>query len=373
MSASPSGASEETNPFLRYRDRLESYQHVTSGDVSDTEFVDIVGELDAAVAAVWGHGFTTTPLVDGQALLDETGAGDRLHIKAELETVGGSHKARHLFGAAVALELAERAGSVRAQRLAIASCGNAALAAAVIAQAGQRPLDVFVPEWAPPGTLEQLNSLGASVNICERRSGELGDPCHLRMRESVDGGATAFSVQGTDTPTSIDGARTIGWEIADQIPGPVADLTLWIQVGGGALATAVSTALADATVYPVQAEGCAPLRRAWDQLRPDFDFDAAKADPTSFMWPWDEPSSAATGILDDITYDWLPLARQTLRSGGEPVVASESAILEAGALARAHTDFDVSFTGTAGLAGLLAARPESGHHVVLFSGVDRGD
>ena len=122
----------------------------------------------------------------------------------------------------------------------------------------------------------------------------------------------------------------------------------------------------------MQAEGCAPLRRAWDHLAPDFDFDAAAADPDTYMTPWDDPHSVATGILDDITYDWVPLLERTRATGGWPVVAPESLIVEAHRLAREHTAIAVSPTGSAGLAGLLTEPPDAAVRVgLLFTGVDR--
>ncbi len=363
------------NPFLRYRDRLDSYEPVRSGAMTDDRFVEIVQELDAAVSAVEGHGFVETPLVDGTALAQEAGLDVELIIKSEPHNVGGSHKARHLFGVALHMAVADALapGDVQAdQRLAIASCGNAALGASVIAKAMNRPLDVFVPVWADEAVVSKLDEFGATVNRCERREGEAGDPCYLRFSEAVQGGALAFSVQGSDTPTTFDGGRTLGWELADQTADGGGLDALYIQVGGGALATAVSLAMPNVRLHPVQAEGCAPLRRAWDLLAPDFDFDAAAASPGDFMTPWDEPQSFASGILDDVTYDWLPLLRRTRETGGEPVVADESLIVRAYDLAHSVTDVPVCSTGAAGFAGLLAQPPSGRERVgVLFTGIDR--
>ena len=47
------------------------------------------------------------------------------------------------------------------------------------------------------------------------------------------------------------------------------------------------------------------------------------------MWPWDDPRSAADGILDDETYDWLGVLEAMDGGGGSPVVAPEAAIIEA--------------------------------------------
>jgi threonine synthase len=361
----------ETNPFLRYRERLDSYAAVRDGQMPDEQWVEIVSSLDAAISGVEGHGFEETPVVEASALASAAGLDLDLWIKAEPHNVGGSHKARHLMGVAIAMLVDEALGAPKAERLAIASCGNAAMGAGVIAAAMQRPLDVFVPTWADTTVVDRLNELGSRVNYSERRDGEAGDPAYLRFREAVESGARAFSVQGTDTPTTFDGGRTLGWELADQLR----DIeVLYIQVGGGALATSVSMAIPAARLHPVQAAGCAPLRRAWDLLKPEFDFESAAANPDSFMWPWDDPQSFASGILDDITYDWLPLLTRTHESGGEPIVAAELLIRSAYDMAHAHTDIPVCSTGSSGLAGLLAQPPSTRERaVLLFTGIDRSE
>ena len=357
------------NPFLRYRERLDSYAPVNSGAMSDAQFVEIVEGLDSAIAEVEGHGFVETPVYDGSVLADALGFEIDLHIKSEVDNVGGSHKARHLMGVALHMLVAEAQGAPITNELAIASCGNAAMGAGVLAAAMKRPLQVYVPVWADEVVVARLNDLGASVNHCERREGEAGDPAYLRFSEAIVSGAAPFCVQGTDQPTTFDGGRTLGWEFDDQAPG--IDV-IYVQVGGGALATSVSRAMPDARLYPVQAEGCAPLRRAWDLISQDFDFDAAAADASSYMWPWDNPESLADGILDDITYDWLPLLKRTYATGGEPVVAPEATIVDAHRLARTHTDINVAATGSAGLAGLITQPPPPGSVTgIIFSGTAR--
>ena len=359
----------EDHPFLRYRERLDSYAAARAGGVSDDRFVELVQQLDQAVELVDGRGFRATPMIDGSALAAALDLPVELFVKVEVENVSGSHKARHLFGVALAMLVEVELGGGDDAPLAIASCGNAALGAGVVARALDRPLEVFVPTWADAPVVQRLHELGASVRVCERRAGEVGDPCYLRFVEAVASGARGFSVQGTDTPTTFDGGRTLAWELAEQAPGLDA---LYVQVGGGALATAVGRGLGNGVrLMPVQAAGCAPLRRAWDSLAPAFDLEAAAADPDRYMWPWDDPHSLATGILDDVTYDWLPLLERTLDSGGEPVVAPEADILRAYEVGREVTGLNVSATGTAGLAGLIAAPPDSGRVAVLFTGIER--
>ncbi len=369
------------HPFIEYRHRLDSYVAVTEGRLSDDRFVEIVARLDAAVASVDGSGFAVTPTTRQPGLASAIGFDGELWVKDETNNVGGSHKARHLFGTAIALLVEEELGAPKAERLAIASCGNAALAAGVVGAALQRPLEVFVPTWAEDGIVGRLEHLGASVARCARKEGEAGDPAYLRFREAVADGARSFSVQGTDTISAFDGGRTLGWELADQIPdGVQPDDRLYLQIGGGAMATATSMGVPQATLFPVQAEGCAPLARAWDRLEANgFDFEAAAASPGDYMWPWeDEPHSAATGILDDVTYDWLPLLQRTHASGGHPLVVAEELIVGANDSARSETSIVVSTTGSAGLAGLLAdldranaAAATGARAIVAFTGIGR--
>ena len=83
--------------------------------------------------------------------------------------------------------------------------------------------------------------------------------------------------------------------------------------------------------------------------------DRLRYDPERYMRVWEEePVSYASGILDDITYDWVDIVEAMLASGGWPLVASEDDFRRAHRLAHEHTDIEVCPTGAAGLGGLLA-------------------
>ena len=383
----PFGEGASAEPYLRYRALLSPYRLLREAGLPDQAWLDLAGELDRAVAAVDGRGFRVTPLSLHPALARAAGHQGPLWVKDETGNVSGSHKARHLMLVMLYLRVLEAARlpageGLRARRLAIASCGNAALAAAVVARAAGWPLDVFVPPDAEEAVVARLAELGASRTVCERRPGEAGDPCVLRFREAVAGGAIPFGVQGPDNGLAIEGGRTLAWELADtwRAAGAAPDV-VYVLVGGGALASAVAQGLGQAVsagvlpraprLVPVQTEGCAPLERAWRRLG-DTPLDEAARHRGRFMWPWEAtPHSAAHGILDDETYDWWAIAQGMRASGGAPVVAPEAAVLRAHALARPHAGIAASATGTSGLAGLLAA-PAPGQSVaVLLTGVER--
>lgn len=376
----------EDDPFLRYRTLLSPYRLAIAWGLSDQAWFDIEGRLDQALIGVDGRGFRLTPMTAEPALAEAVGHKGPLWVKNETGNVAGSHKARHLMGVMLYLKVLAAAGKpagegLASRRLAIASCGNAALAAAVLARAADWPLDVFIPPDASPAVVARLTELGAAITVCQRRDGEAGDPCYHAFRHAVANGAIPFGVQGPDNGLAIEGGRTLAFEMAEGFrdAGDGVD-TLFVQVGGGALASALGQGFAIAAragviarpprLMAVQTEGCAPLARAWDRLG-DTTLGDAAGHKSRFMWPWEAtPHSLAHGILDDETYDWWAIAEAMRNSGGSPVVASEASITKAYGLGKTHTAIGASATGTAGLAGLLC-RPVAGATAQIFSGADR--
>ena len=217
-----------TSTFEQFAPRLEVHRLVETGELPADRLVSAVRELDAAVARVEGHGFERTPFGPSPELADAAGIGTaELWVKNEIGNVSGSHKARHLFGVALAHRLADADAGAEAPPYAIASCGNAALAAAVLSRAVGRRIDVFVPTWANDAVVARITELGGRVVRCEREPGVSGDPAHHAMLAAIEAGAVPFSCQGTETPATIDGGRTLAWEMVDSLvehdggrPGP---------------------------------------------------------------------------------------------------------------------------------------------------------
>lgn len=412
------GAGE--SPFVMYRGLLHSYQAAREAGLDEAGYVAVASRIDEAVARVEGHGLRPTPFGQSEALgeaLGFRGVGG-VWIKDETGNVAGSHKGRPLMGILLHLEIVEAMGLAAAATvrgpLAIASCGNAALAAAVLARAAGRELVVFIPPDADQEVVARLAALGARITICPREPGMSGDPCYLRFKEAIARGALPFSCQGPDNALAIQGGLTLGYEMVSV--GPALDRIL-VQVGGGALASGCVQALSDAVllgaiprmprVHAVQTLA-SPLSRAYDRVaariaarigaRVDANAgraalaDAIREAPpgvvaeelrhaathrSQFMWPWEvPPRSVAHGILDDETYDWLAVVQAMLATGGHPIVVGEEALIHGHALAQQATGVRVDPTGSSGLAGLVALaaeRPEVlGERVaVLFTGRDR--
>ena len=373
------------NPFLSFREQLGVDAFGAAVGLEEATRIEIIASLDHAVEKVAGTGFGKTPLCRADALSDALGFSTHggVWIKDETHNVAGSHKARHLFTELVYLLMAERAGitswSQASDRppLAIASCGNAAIAASTLARAVQWPIAVHVPVGAQQSVLDALHSLDADVRICPRRDSDpAGDPCVWRFRELVQHGALPFGVQGTENVWCLDGGRTLGWEIAEQMPHVD---RVFMQVGGGAFASTFATSFysqgSTARLHAVQTQGCAPLVRAWKRFVEMGSPSAIGATWSEVMWPWeDTPTSFADGILDDETYDWIEIVRHMRSSQGGAVRALESNIVRAHQMAHEYTDIDVSPTGSSGLAGVLEIRDELDDDekvLVMFSGRSR--
>ncbi|HWN66859.1 MAG TPA: pyridoxal-phosphate dependent enzyme [Haliangium sp.] len=432
----------DAHPFVRFRGLHHAWRMARRRGLADEAYVDMVRALDERVARVWGHGFGITPYARGDALarelglpLDVAGRGG-LWLKDETGNVAGSHKSRHLMGLAVYIEAAMRVGlappavSGAAPRLAIASCGNAALAAAVIAAGAGWPLDVFVPTWADAAIVERLRSLGAQVIPCPRSAADPpGDPAYHRFVAAVAQGALPFACQGNQNGLTIQGGQTLGWEIAAQhgvTDAPPLD-RVFVQVGGGALASSVAQAFRVASalgalprlpaLHAVQSAGGYPLHRAWRRVAEavyahlgggsaglddaalaraivergsgatadaagaagaiEAEMAEARAHRSRYMWPWEtEPRSVATGILDDETYDWAAIVEAMLVTGGWPLVAEDADFVAArDAIGRA-AGIETDATGAAGVAGLMvlgrAGGLAAGEHVAaLVTGAAR--
>lgn len=369
---------DDPNPFVRFRRFMAWHAFARGHGMSDADTIDLVRATN--------DGFRTTPVLRSSSLSDELGfaTSGGVWVKDETSNVGGSQKARHLMSILLHLRAAETLGLApwtpdSRPALAISSCGNAAIAAATLARAVQWPIDVFIPEWAGGTVVSTLESLGADITRCPRRSDDPpGDPTVLRFREAVSRGSIPFSVQGPENALCLDGGRTFGWELAESLIAAGMDDAdaLFVQVGGGAFAASVSRGAREAglraPLLAVQTEGCAPLARAWTTARDD---DAMARHWGDHMWAWEtEPRSLADGILDDETYDWVADVVELKATGGRVIVARETNVIRAAQMGPEVVGVNVSPTGSAGLAGLLECRTEladDARVVVAFSGVKR--
>ncbi len=255
-------------------------------------------------------GFAVTPFARSDALSDALGAD--VWVKDETGNVGGSHKARHLFddpAAPARRRVARAAPSGRGRPLAIASCGNAAIAAATLAAAGGLADRRVRARLGRRRRCSALLDVAGRVDHPLRRGAPTtrpGDPAVLRFREAVAAGADPVQRAGPReravprrrphdrlgaAPTPAVGARP------GVRPGRRRRVRGVHRVGARRPASASTPSRPRAARrWPGRGGGSptpASRRRA---SRPHW---------AELMTPWDDPHSAADGILDDETYDWL--------------------------------------------------------------------
>ncbi len=339
-----------------------------------------------------------------------------LFIKNETLQLTGSHKSRHLAGVIMHLEtLREIAGeSAEKKTLATIGYGSTAIAAAALASAAGYKLYVFLPDSADAETVALLTNLGAVVvkagdkeavhtlySAALKKFGWIPfTTCGRDIWSAVEGAETMeyeflFNQYLSDAPLDVQ--------------------VVQVGCGGMANAVSSANALFKRLdiirklprFYTCQTTGCYPLAQSYFsvlremgrdgvitlspelamQLEGDFDaqtvmennlgqikmtagliaemYPKIKDDietvlkrvgenRNDFFKPWanEIPTSVATGILDDTTYDGLEVVRAMLISGGLPLIVDEDSLQKAFELAKKYTSVNTYASGSAGLAGL---------------------
>lgn len=181
--------------------------------------------------------------------------GPGLWFKLEYLQHTGTFKARGMLNRVLAGEPDKQVGVV------IASGGNAGLAAAWAASIARVPIEVFVPENAPPVKVAKLRSLGATVIQAGAEYAEAYDAAMKRVAETG-----AIYCHAYDQPEVVAGAGTLGSEVLQQVRGVT---SIVVAVGGGGLMAGVAAATHDlATVTGVEPYNAPTLHAALEAGRP---------------------------------------------------------------------------------------------------------
>jgi threonine synthase len=259
-----------------------------------------------------GEGWT--PLVHARHLGEQLGM-PHLYIKDESLNPTASFKAR---GMAVAVSMAKELG---AEKLAVPSAGNAASALAAYAAKAKLPAFIFMPKDVPSANLIECQQFGANVILVD---GLITD-CGRIVAERKDAEGW-FDVSTLKEPYRIEGKKTMGYELAEQLHWELPDVVLY-PTGGGTGLIGMWKAFDEMEhlgwigsqrprMVTVQAEGCAPIVQAWTA--------GAKvgADITN-------PHTVAAGLrVPKAIGDFLMLDILR-RSGGCAVSVSDAALLAA--------------------------------------------
>lgn len=235
--------------------------------------------------------------------------------------------------------------------VAVISSGNvAAAASALCARWGLHCL-VFVPHNAPEEKLYQAAVCGARVVRVSTGSssvimGLVEEACRTVR-------CMHLSTAGSVNPFTVEGSKTIAYEIFEQ-SGRMMPEAIFVPVGGGGLLGGLWGGLCDLhemglipslpRCIGVQAAGCAPLVMAVER----------GMSPSEIMaTPWEDPRTIAGGIADDILFDAHRALAAIRESGGTAVAVADGEILEAMRLLASGEGIFAEPSGAVALAGLM--------------------
>lgn len=297
-----------------------------------------------------------TPLLALPRLGQKLGLG-RLYAKDEGRNPTGTFKAR---GLALAVSRAKELGITE---VALPTAGNAgAAAAAYAARAGLR-CHVAMPADAPQAVIDEVRAFGAELQLVD---GLIHDAGRVIAEGCRDKGW--FDLATLKEPYRAEGKKTMGYELWEQFGGSLPELVFY-PTGGGtglvgmwkAFAELEEMGLCDSRrprLVAVQAEGCAPIVRAFAQGK-------ERAEP------WEDAHTIAPGVrvprpfADD-------LILQSLRgSGGTAVAVSDDEIRAAITEVIRGEGLDVAPEGAATWAALRklhdAGEVDADERIVLFN------
>ena len=205
-----------------------------------------------------------------------------LWIKDEGLNPTGSFKAR---GLSCAISMCKELG---VKKIAIPSAGNAASALAAYAAAAGMEAHIFMPKDVPEANFLECKAFGANVTLVDGLISDCGKI--VAARKDAEGW---FDVSTLKEPYRIEGKKTMGYEVAEQLGWQLPDV-IFYPAGGGVGLIGMWKAFEEMEalgwigpkrpkMIAVQAAGCAPIVRAFERGEPRSEF-------------WDNAQTVAAGL-----------------------------------------------------------------------------
>jgi len=263
----------------------------------------------------------------------------RLYIKDEGLNPTGSFKARGMTTAV------SRARQLGAKALAAPTAGNAGGALTAYAAAAGLPAVIVMPADTPEANVMECKAFGAKV---VKLNGLISD-CGKYVAERKDAEGW-YDVSTLKEPYRIEGKKTMGYELWEQFGGKLPDVILY-PTGGGVGLIGMCKAFDEMQemgwigaerprMVAVQAEGCAPIVRAWEAHQNSAQFFPNAATIASGL--------RVPGPLGDLMI--LSMLRQTK---GTALTVTDEEMLHAG---RELASLEGIFAAPEGAATVIAAR-----------------
>ena len=297
-----------------------------------------------------------TPLLTAKRLGARHGF-EQLWVKDESTNPTGSFKAR---GLAVAVTRAVQAG---ADQFVVPTAGNAGVALAAYATRAGVRARIYAPTNTPAPILAQIRTFGGDLQLVD---GHIGD-CGIAARLHSDN-TGALDVSTLREPYRIEGKKTLGLELAEQLGWTLPDAIVY-PTGGGTGLIGMWKAFQELRdsgwvrgplprMYTVQATGCAPVVQAFE----------SGAERTA---AWPDPKTVAAGLRVPSPLGDRLMLRALRDSKGGAVAVSDEALLAAARELQASEGIDASPEGGAALAGAVELKQRGqingSERVVLFN------
>lgn len=285
---------------------------VRQGPNSMWRYAPVLPPAEKSVVTL-GEGMT--PLIRAQRLGARLGA-QNLWIKDEGLNPTGSFKARGLSCAvSMAVELGVR-------KMAIPSAGNAASALAAYAAAAGIEAHIFMPRDVPQANYIECQAFGARVTLVD---GLIGDCAKLVAAGAATHGW--YDVSTLKEPYRIEGKKTMGYEVAEQLDWRLPD-AIFYPTGGGVGMIGMWKAFEEMEalgwigsqrpkMIAVQVEGCQPVVRAFDRGE-------------TRSQSWENASTVAAGLRVPKPLGDFLILEAVRASGGTALAVSDGELLDAG-------------------------------------------
>jgi len=290
-----------------------------------------------------GEGFT--PLLSARRLGAKVGL-PRLFVKDESGNPTGSFKAR---GLSLAVSMAKALG---ATDVCLPSAGNAGSALGAYAARGGLKAHVFVPRDVPRVFIMETEAYGAEVVTVAGLISDAGKVCAERAKQ-----AGWYECATLKEPYRVEGKKTMGYELAEQMGWKLPDAILY-PTGGGTGLIGMWKAFSELEamgfvgpgrprMYAVQAEGCAPIVKAFSEGLEEAPF-------------WENAQTLAHGLRVPKALGDFLILRALRESHGAGVAVSEAEIVQGVKEASASEGLFMAPEGGAAVAALRKLK-SSGH------------
>ncbi|HKF00960.1 MAG TPA: threonine synthase [Candidatus Sulfotelmatobacter sp.] len=243
-----------------------------------------------------------------------------VYIKDEGLNPTGSFKARGL-SAAVTM-----ARHFALKKLAIPSAGNAAGALAAYAAAAKLEAHIFMPKDVPVANRVECDYYGANVTLIDGLISDCAKKVADMKKASFWEKEGWFDVSTTKEPYRVEGKKTMGYEVAEQLGWRMPQGIIY-PTGGGVGLLGMWKAFDEmetlgwigperAKMIAVQASGCAPVVKAWEEGKSSAEM-------------WTDAATLASGLRVPKPYGDYLILDILKKSKGTAIAATDAEILEA--------------------------------------------